>query len=88
MRLKLALSLIALASPVGTSPAWAGQGVQCADFQRHADGSWTPRGNVTLDLPNGHVELPPDRVFTIGGAPLMGVDFAAMLEQYCAPKPR
>lgn len=88
MRLKLAIYLIALASPVLTCPVWAGQDVQCAEFQRHADGSWTPRGTVVLDLPNGHVELPPDRVFTVGGAPLMGVDFAAMLEQYCAPKSR
>lgn len=89
MRLKDMVLLAAIGgSTLFVGAAWAGQGVQCADFQRHADGSWTPRGTVTLDLPNGHVELPPDRVFTLGGAPLMGVDFAAMLDQYCAPRAR
>ena len=49
-------------------------------FRRNPDGSWTCLEAVTLDGPNGRIQVPQDRVF-IPGKRYMGVDLALWLDE-------
>jgi hypothetical protein len=49
-------------------------------FQRNPDGSWTCVEAVTLEGPNGRIQVPRDHVF-IPGRRYMGADLAAWLDE-------
>jgi hypothetical protein len=54
-------------------------------FQRNADGSWTCVAPVTLDGPNGRIQITPGSTFARGMI-FMGVDIAALLERLFAKR--
>jgi hypothetical protein len=49
-------------------------------FFRNADGSWVCVDPVTIEHPQGRVQVSPGTMIT-PGVPFMGVDLAAWLEQ-------
>lgn len=69
-------------------PAQAQSGplkLNCADYQRNPDGSWTPVRQVTINYPNGIVVLGTNVSFPAHGT-YMGLELAPMLDQQCPSK--
>jgi hypothetical protein len=56
--------------------------LECGDFQRNADGTWTSIHDVTLASPNGPVPVASGTSFREGSF-FMGVDVAWALKQEC-----
>jgi hypothetical protein len=57
-----------------------GQGSMRDAFWRNEDGSWICIDPVTIEHPQGRVQVSPGTKLT-PGVPFMGVDLAAWLEQ-------
>jgi len=82
-KLILATALtIAAVVPVSAQPTTDTTKLNCADFRRHEDGSWSPTHEVTIRYPNGLVSLAAGVSFPAGGT-YMGMPFARMLDEEC-----
>src|SRR5438309_1017509 len=57
--------------------------LDCADFHRNADGTWTATKDVTITSPNGPATLASGTSFREGSY-VMGVDVAFALKRECA----
>jgi hypothetical protein len=65
-----------------TAVAANAQQLDCADFQKIADGSWTPIRQIEIPGPRGNVHVGPGTALH-PGVPLMGIDFATLLDAKC-----
>lgn len=54
----------------------------CSAFQRNPNGSWTSIKSVTINGPNGQIQISPGMTF-IRGVLFMGLDLAAWLDENC-----
>ena len=81
MRALVALSVAVALSIAGSAFAQQDD-LTCADFQHNPDGSWTPLTAMTINAPNGQIEIGPGVSLT-AGLPIMGIDLAATLDQNC-----
>ncbi len=54
----------------------------CQSFRKNADGSWTSIGSVTINGPNGSIQIGPGMTFQ-RGVLFMGLDLAAWLDENC-----
>jgi hypothetical protein len=54
----------------------------CEAFQKNPDGSWTSIQAVTINGPQGEVQIMPIMTF-FPGEPYNGVDVATWLDQQC-----
>ena len=55
-------------------------------FRRNADGSWCCIRNVTLNGPNGRIQVTEGATFRRGMS-FMGIDLAGFLDQQARPGP-
>jgi hypothetical protein len=54
----------------------------CSAFRRNPNGSWTSIQSVTIQGPNGAIQIGPGMTSTRGVA-FMGLDLAAWLDANC-----
>jgi hypothetical protein len=60
------------------------QQLDCADFVRNPDGSWSPARQMTIpNLNGGRVSMGPGVTFK-EGAKFVGVDLGAILDRQCS----
>jgi hypothetical protein len=65
------------------STAAHGQQLDCADFQRNPDGSWSPLRQMTIpNLNGGRVSMGPSVTFK-EGTKFVGVDLGSILNRQC-----
>jgi hypothetical protein len=81
MRALVAFSL-ATALSIASSAFAEQDDLTCADFQHNPDGSWTPLTAMTINAPNGQIEIGPGVSLT-AGLPILGLDLAAKLDENC-----
>jgi hypothetical protein len=81
MRTLVAFSLAMSLSIAGSAFAQQDH-LTCADFQHNPDGSWTPLTAMTVNAPDGQIEIGPG-VSLAAGLPILGLDLAAKLDQNC-----
>lgn len=74
----LPLAPLAIFMTVGTNA----QQLDCRDFQRVLNGSWTPIRQILVLGPVGDVAIGPTDRFD-PGIPFKGVDFATLLNAKC-----
>jgi len=59
------------------------QELDCADFHRNPDGSWSPSRQMTIpNLNGGRVSMGPGVTFK-AGEKFVGVDLGAVLDRQC-----
>ena len=56
--------------------------LQCEDFRRNPDNSWTLTGSASIKAKAGEFRLPPNSTFK-RGQPIMGVAVAEWLHNNC-----
>ena len=71
------------------SEAWAAQpepqGVDCANFRRNSDGSWTPIRSVRIVGPRGPFTIAPDESFGLSSdSNIYGTRIAETLNRHCS----
>lgn len=74
----LSFAVMAVLMTVGADA----QELNCADFQRVANGSWTPIRQIAFPSPDGNVLIGPGNAFN-PGVPFKGIDFATLLNAKC-----
>ena len=76
-----------LASLARTKPPPAGSPeAMCPLFKRNPNGTWSPKGEVTLSTPDGPIDLSPKQSFA-RDVQYMGFEIANYLDDFCPGKP-